>query len=390
MTTAQDLSFMVYDTNGNPLEGASYTWVGGAPIDVATGLPTADPGISDKGHGKYTIPLSTTIHVAGVLDFGPSVDIQFRWQRYDSPTTQNNDLVFLIRNPDFSPLTGQTGIWYTPPFDQVTGLPTTVPTVRELSSGLYAVPSVAVLGQHVIGTLDFGFTAQSRFEDYDSYIDQQLLVENSDFGEIQENSVATLIPSIVFGITASVLEMSLSQLSAYALIPGPRALVFETADATLSNEVRVHFTGYGTPGAFTGTLTPAELRMETPFPYPALEAIRRRTLTAIALTSDFPMQARTITILAYSTDVRGVFSGIFTIAASELAVARYGRRRLLEISGDLGIVYSWIPQAFNELRQIGVPEAYLNLLLPRLNSTSFTDRVSAMCAIVLLTAILVR
>jgi hypothetical protein len=218
---------------------------------------------------------------------------------------------------------------------------------------------------------------------------QSTVVEVTDV-TCQETSQATLDLAIVNLITGTILESSSVTMDpAYPLVP-PRALVFVDSYATLSNEVKAHFTGYGTPGAFTGTLTPAELRMGTPFPYPALEAIRRRTLTAVTLTSDFPMQARTITILAYSTDVRGIFNGIFTIAASELAVVRYGRRRLIDISAEMAIAYGWIPQAFNELRQIGVPEAYLNVLEPRLNSTSFADRISAMCAIVLLTAILVR
>lgn len=153
---------------------------------------------------------------------------------------------------------------------------------------------------------------------------------------------------------------------------------------------RMSFTSLGTSGdTDTIELTPAENRESSPFPYPALEAIRRHTISAVTTSSVFAMQARTTTILAYSTEVRAIFDGIHDITAKQLAVTRTGQRRVLAIDGDLSIVRGWFTQAFDELLQLGVPQAFIDLLRPRLDSRAFNDRVAAICAIVLLAAILI-
>ena len=148
------------------------------------------------------------------------------------------------------------------------------------------------------------------------------------------------------------------------------------------------FTGYGTPGGFTGTLVPAELREETPFPYPALEMIRRKVLTAVTSGTALPMKVRTITILTLGTSLHGIFDAIFTITDSELAVRRTDRLRTIAIDAALNIDPTLLTQAFSEFRQIGVPQQYIDVLNTWVTSTSYTNRVAGFCGMVLLTAII--
>jgi hypothetical protein len=137
------------------------------------------------------------------------------------------------------------------------------------------------------------------------------------------------------------------------------------------------------------TLLPAEAREQYPFPYPALEAIRRHTLSAVTSEMVFNIQARTITVIAYATDVRAIFDGIFVIDAKQLSAPRIYPRALLDIDQELAIVHRWFTQAFGELLQLGVPQVYLDILTPRLESRIYSDRIAAICAIVLLASILI-
>ena len=168
MSAASDYRFDVYDLAGNRLAGLTPSWTG---CDVATGAAASQPKVTDQGNGVYTAPPMDRSgpHIAGVFDFGPSALPQFRYQVYDCPTGQNDDLVFMLQALSWGPLNGLApGTWGFCK-DIVTGLTVAHPTVRGLSvNGLYAVPRIAAAGQHVVGGIDFGPTAIVRLQSYDS------------------------------------------------------------------------------------------------------------------------------------------------------------------------------------------------------------------------------
>ena len=168
MTAASDYRFDVYDLAGNRLAGLTPSWTG---CDVATGAAASQPKVTDEGNGVYTAPPMDRSgpHIAGIFDFGPSALPQFRYQVYDCPTGQNDDLVFMLQALNWGPLNGLApGTWGFCK-DIVTGLTVAHPTVRGLSvNGLYAVPRIAAAGQHVVGGIDFGPTAIVRLQSYDS------------------------------------------------------------------------------------------------------------------------------------------------------------------------------------------------------------------------------
>ena len=246
MTLSSDYAFTVYDTTGALYAGAPVTWLGGSPVDVATGLPTSAPTVTDKGSGLYTVSrLLSGIHVAGIMDFGVLANPQFRWQVYDSPTSQNNDFVFAERSSDFSPLAGLAAAssWASGPIDQVTGLYVAVPApfVRELGSGLYACPSVATVSQHVIGVLDFGVTAQSRYLEYDSV------------GSGLAFTVTALVDGVLeVGFPFSVVQsVDILKAANYTIgsPPGSPALTSTLASFTSANSVSLAYSGEMTNGA---------------------------------------------------------------------------------------------------------------------------------------------
>lgn len=174
MPSPTDYRLAVYDLAGDPLPGLpSPVWV--LCVDVVTGLPTAPPTVTELGGGRYSVErLNVTgPHVAGIMDFGSAANPQFRWQVYDNPTDQNDDLVFALRDPGTSqPLAGlAAGVTWPAPgcTDVATGSPVTPPAVRELGSGLYAAPLIAQLGQGVSGIADFGAGSMPRYVVYDSF-----------------------------------------------------------------------------------------------------------------------------------------------------------------------------------------------------------------------------
>lgn len=149
---------------------------------------------------------------------------------------------------------------------------------------------------------------------------------------------------------------------------------------------------FQSPGSSTFiTLRPAEERERSAFParFPALDAIRRHMLQASTSDTGFEEKARSLTVLAFSTELRSIFDDIFEITDSELTVDRPSRVKAIDIDKTLTVTYTRLNQAFSELSILKVPDAYKELLNPRLYSASYADRVSGMCAIVLLASILI-
>ena len=168
MTSVGDYSFYAYDLSGNPLPGLSPQFA--ICVDVATGLAAAQPKITDAGNGVYTVPPSDRDgpHIAGIIDFGVTCGVQFRWQVYNCPTGQNSDYVFEVASSDWSPLAGLAPGTWSFCKDLIGGDAVTPPTVRDLGAGFYAVPAVAQAGQHVAGIISFGPSALTT----QSYDDQ--------------------------------------------------------------------------------------------------------------------------------------------------------------------------------------------------------------------------
>jgi hypothetical protein len=154
------------------------------------------------------------------------------------------------------------------------------------------------------------------------------------------------------------------------------------------------FLGGGVPsGSFaygdgfaTAQLTPAEMRMRDPFPYPALEELRRRCLQAVVDSNVIEEQCRAVATFAHQTELHAVFNGLLENAGLERQLTT--RRKMVAIDRDLAITQSLEPAFMSELAQLHVPSAYLELLSRQLSSTSFRYRVACRCAVTLLAAIL--
>jgi hypothetical protein len=162
----------VYDSDRAPVSGLAGTETWRVIVDVATGLPVAPPApMAELVDGLYSLPPKAVngAHVAGIVNFGVSASPQFQWQLFDCPTSLNDDLVFILRDPDTQePLAGlaATAEWLDC-HDVATGIQLSPPVVRELGYGLYAVPATAVAGQHISGLIYFGTTSSPLYATYD-------------------------------------------------------------------------------------------------------------------------------------------------------------------------------------------------------------------------------
>ena len=186
-----------------------------------------------------------------------------------------------------------------------------------------------------------------------------------------------------------------------ALLLGVTGIVRKTfaspvarATVTLENAARTTFIGAGNITSVVGNrsieLTPVELRMLEPFPTPALEDFRRRALTACVTSTSPTAGVRTVSVLALSTDQRGVFVNLLGTSSPLLRAAPLERRRLLDADRDLRMLDPVRAQALAELRGLGAPPAYLDVFVPRLANTNYNVRVVATCGVVLFAALLLQ
>jgi hypothetical protein len=72
----------------------------------------------------------------------------------------------------------------------------------------------------------------------------------------------------------------------------------------------------------------------------------------------------------------------------KVIVAIPGRQKTLDIDADLQILQMRKPQFMREMEQLRVPQAYRDVIETHYTSASFTHRVSAMCAMLVLVAAL--
>ena len=162
--TFEDFSFAVYGTDGAPLAGLTPSWL--VCLDMGTGLATTPPTVTGLGGGLYSVPRSTTKHLAGILDFGASASP--RYQLVDSPISASAPFALMVcAESTGAPLAGLTPSWLSL-VDVETGAPAAQPAVTDRGFGLYSVPNSAVTRQHLSGMLDFGALASPRFFAYDA------------------------------------------------------------------------------------------------------------------------------------------------------------------------------------------------------------------------------
>lgn len=156
------------------------------------------------------------------------------------------------------------------------------------------------------------------------------------------------------------------------------------ATVKLENSATTEFTGAGgtfiVVGARSVALTPVEVRMLKPFTTPELENHRRHVL-------EMAGNVRTASVSALADDLRGLFASILGTSRTLLMADTIDPPRMLEADGELRVLRQTHTAALAELSALGVPSAYMNVLRPRLRHHAFATRVSAVCGVVLLTAL---
>lgn len=135
-------------------------------------------------------------------------------------------------------------------------------------------------------------------------------------------------------------------------------------------------------------ILPAELRMRRPFPYPALETLRQRCLQGSSASAAIGAQARAVLIFATHGDFKPLFLQLTELTPEILSGKHCDRRKAVLVDKDLYPFRALLSKAVAELGSLGVPSTYQDLIQTRLASSSFNHRVSAQCAMVLLTALL--
>jgi len=189
-------------------------------------------------------------------------------------------------------------------------------------------------------------------------------------GLAEAEAAASALTGYIRGITVELEGFGYAQLQSFAVADfiGYGALVNKVYGTVLSR-------------------LPAELRLCRPFPYPALEECRQRTLQSVNTSPDITIQARTVLGFAYSTELKSVFVQLLDAAESSIGTVS-GKVRATAIDRELRVLTMRYPQVFRELQDLRIPEAYKDLLEARLMSTSFNHRISAMCAMLILVAAL--
>jgi len=135
---------------------------------------------------------------------------------------------------------------------------------------------------------------------------------------------------------------------------------------------------------------PGEVRIQTPFPYPALERWRRHALEATSISIEPPTQGRTTVLFAHENGMGSVFFGLTDADPSILAGNYNHKQQGVLVDAALTGAYASALQVFAELKQQQVPPQYIQFIQQRLESATFSHRVTGLCAAVYLTALLLE
>jgi hypothetical protein len=153
--------------------------------------------------------------------------------------------------------------------------------------------------------------------------------------------------------------------------------------------VEVEFIGWISPNlALSSTSTPVGARLLQSFPFPNLEEWRRRTLEYVSNSSDSIAKVQTLCAIAVSTDLKAIFINILGESLGVLTQLPVDKRRSSDICADLRILKRSERLVLEELKQLGVPTQYLELLSVRYTANTFNDKLSSICSTVLLAALL--
>lgn len=137
----------------------------------------------------------------------------------------------------------------------------------------------------------------------------------------------------------------------------------------------------GTELSLAAPLTPAELRLRTPFLTPGLETLRRGILQLITGSFILDQRIRSALLYAYQNDFLAIFADILPVDAAILRETVPKRRKLFTMHAGLDTVLDLAAaQARVELMQGGLARAYTDLLEIRYLSASPQHRLTAACA----------
>lgn len=143
--------FAGYDQTPAPDAGLTPAWV--VLYDAATGLPIAQPTITNIGDGLYQIGAGLSAASAGLIDLGATA-----LPRY---LHLDNAIGTTVAAYDLSlaPLTGLAPSWDS--FVDDVGAPAAQPSLTELGGGLYRIDYSGPASRS--GVLDLGATASPRY-----------------------------------------------------------------------------------------------------------------------------------------------------------------------------------------------------------------------------------
>lgn len=136
-----------------------------------------------------------------------------------------------------------------------------------------------------------------------------------------------------------------------------------------------------------------EKRLKTPFNNEPLEYWRATVLAAVLnkplLAVDIPAsRARMVVLSAHDADLGSMFYELNKSSYTALKGYYVDRRRLVDVDAAVRNVLGRKEEVFAELSKLGVPAQYLTLLRQRVESPTYSHRVSGICGVLYLSAII--
>jgi len=121
--------------------------------------------------------------------------------------------------------------------------------------------------------------------------------------------------------------------------------------------------------------------------YEALDELRRLVMdTAVTAGGDYAA-AQAVVGFAHKSELRAVFRDLVG-ALPAYAKHLPWQNRVVTMDARLRLLRPYAQRAFAELHLLGAPRQYTDLLQEHMESPSFVHRVAAMCAVLLLAALL--
>lgn len=136
-----------------------------------------------------------------------------------------------------------------------------------------------------------------------------------------------------------------------------------------------------------------ESRLKTAFPSEPLEYWRSGVLSALMntplLAVDMPAsRSRMLVLAAHEADLGSLFFELNKASYTDLKGYYVDRKRMVDVDAATRNLLGRKDEVFAELGKLGVPAQYLDLLRQRVESSTYNHRVSGICGVVYLTAII--